>query len=111
MSEKYISLPIDQGRVETTPVNNGDQIDLHVAREALLGLHEARDLVRQREANLAFERENRPSTPRDLIDIAGANLWSIKTVHNREATGETVNVVQLRQPRQSASPDDFALAA
>jgi hypothetical protein len=111
MSEKYISLPFDQGRVETTPVNNGDQIDLHVAREALLGLHEARDLVRQREAQVVYERETRPSTPRDLIDIVGDNLGRVKTAHERESTGETINVVQLRHPRPPAPQQNLPRAA
>jgi hypothetical protein len=115
MSEKssaeYISLPVDRGRIETTTVNNGDQIDLHVANADLLDLTAARALVRQREATVAFEREQRPSTPRDFIDIAGENIWRIKAVHGREATGETVNVVSLRQPRTPASQQNFSQAA
>jgi len=111
MSEKYISLPIDQGRVETTPVNSGDRIDLHVANADLLDLAAARALVHQREADLAFERETRPSAPHEVIGITSANLWDIKTAHKREETGETINVVALKQPRRPVSPQDFTQAA
>ncbi len=115
MSEKssgeYISLPIDQGRIETTPVNNGDQIDLHAGNADLLDLTAARALLIQREADIAREREQRPSTPRDIVDLTGANLWDVKDAHKREETGETINVVRLRQPRTSAPQRNLSQAA
>jgi len=111
MSEKYISLPIDQGRVETTPVNNGDQIDLHVANADLLDLAAARALVSQREAAIAREREQRPSTPRDIVDITSANLWNVKEAHKREETGETINIVPLRRPQYPTAEQDLPRAA
>jgi hypothetical protein len=111
MSEKYISLPIDQGRVETTPVNNGDQIDFHVANADLLDLTAARALVHQREVDIAFERETRPSASHEIIGITSANLWDIKGAHKREETGETINVVPLKHPRRPAPKKNLPRAA
>lgn len=111
MSEKYISLPIDQGRVETTPVNSGDRLDFHVANADLLDLTAARALVHQREADITRERETRPMTGQEIVDMTGANLWTVKDAHKRGENGETINVVPLRQPRQSTTPEDFTLAA